>query len=410
MLFNKRFYWDTPVARPADGSKPRKRSALVDIVAEDGEEWIKVSTITETRLLFEKAKAGWEAAGSDSDSEEEEGDDMTNGCRGRAHNAPSNNDSDSDIDDDRVELLKMAEDLQRAAKKVRIRYKHPRIRFVLPKIIEGHNPAIDAILADIRATGAAVQCASSHPPLSSYMNGTTHAPDYVPNGDPLTSIFSRLVIDPLIHLTSTLNIDCTILLALISDLSHSSLSPSPTFHRAIRRQIDLEASERLLPSSLYPAMNGRDLVCTSIAARRMREIVVQIGTPSEKIRAELLLGEGDAGNGKPGEGLRAGFKSASEYDVPDDWKLPIKVVDGAYDLDHLPAVARKVEAELTEINRSVFLYGWASGWTTVSSNRTVAKAIESIVEADGEEEDEGPRLWLCPTARSLVGKEKGRRD
>ncbi|MCJ1376972.1 hypothetical protein MMC17_000062 [Xylographa soralifera] len=410
VLFNKRFYWDTPVGRPVNGGpKPRrKRSALVDIVAEDGEVWIKVSTITESRLLFEKAKAGWEELDSDSDTEGAERDGRRVVAEG-ADPVPAGDEdyTSEDEDDDRVELLKIAEDLHRAASKVYIRYRHPRILFILPKIVEGHNSAVDAILAEIRATGAKVQCASGSFPSGTLTNGAFINQDADASAG-LTNTFSRLLIDPLIYLTPTLNIDCTILLALVSDLSHSTLDPSPTLHRAIRRQIDLEANEKLLPSSLYPAMAGRDLVCTSLAAKRMREIVEQIGTPSERLRTELLLGEGKAGTSKTPAELLAGLAKTSEYTVPEDWRLPIRVEDGAYDLSALPAVAERVKEVLTEINRSVFFYGWTRGWTTVSSNRTVAKLIEGVVENEGEEGDVGPMVWLCATARSLVGKEKGR--
>ena len=413
VLFNKRFYWDTPVSRRVNGtSKPRKRSALVDIVAGGGAEWIKVSTITESRLLFEKAKAGWEGADSGSDTEGEYQDGSRIAAEGaepisRDHSLQGVSD---DEDDDRVEILKMAEDLQTAASKVRVHYKRPRIRFILPKIVETQNPVIDAILADIRATGAKVQCKAFASEPSKLGNGHVPATKSDTTSGPLRSIFPRLLVDPLAHLTKILNIDCTILLALVSDLSHTTLGPSPTYHRAIRRQIDLEASEKLLPSSLYPAMVDRDLICTSIAAKRMREIVEQIGTPSERLRTEILLGEGEAGEGQtPGE-LRAKLKELSDYEVPDDWNLPIRVQEGEYALSALPPVARKVEEELTEINRSVFLYGWANGWTTVSSNRTVAKLIEGIVDGEGSEDDMGPMVWLCATARSLVGKEKARKN
>lgn len=404
LLFNKRFYWNTPVGRPAEGGpKPRrKHSALVDIVAEDGEEWIKVSTVSESRILFEKAKAAWEAAGSDSDTESDFRDGARVVADGGIAGSIDYEGSDSDDDDDRVELIRVAEDLQKAAKKVRIRYHHPRVRLVLPKIVEGSNAAIDAILGELRATGATVECASLPFTSEAYMNGETFE-------IPLRTSFSNLLIDPLAHLTPTLNIDCTILLALVSDLSHTTLGSSPILHRAIRRQIALEANEKLLPSSLYPAMAGRDLMCSALAAKRMREIVEQIGTASEWLRTEILLGEGKAGEGKTAEELRKSFEAASEYEVPDSWNLPIRVEAEVYDLSTLPVVAKNVEAGLTEINRSVFLYGWMKGWTTVSSNRTVAKAIEGIVGEEGGEGDEGPRVWLCATARSLVGKEKARR-
>ena len=46
--------------------------------------------------------------------------------------------------------------------------------------------------------------------------------------------------------------------------------------------------------------------------------------------------------------------------------------------------------------------------TTVSSNRTVAKQIEGVVEKYGEGAV-GPMIWLREPARSLLGKEKERR-
>lgn len=128
-------------------------------------------------------------------------------------------------------------------------------------------------------------------------------------------------------------------------------------------------------------------------------------------------------------------------------------------LQKLPPIARAVAAELSGINQSVFLFGWEAGITTVSSNRTVAKLIEGIIGEEnarrgrgrkavgvGKEEGKeggkegggkggkgggqewgkeggkeggeakedgmiihGPEIWLCSTARSLVGKEKGRK-
>ncbi|MCJ1357072.1 MAG: hypothetical protein MMC33_007068 [Icmadophila ericetorum] len=448
VLFSKRFYWEQPPARKGRNSKegkPKRKCALVDIVANDGQEWIKVSTITESRLLFEKAKQGWEDADSDSDSDEEEKDQgeyddedeedeyggvAINGTNSSAANqtplterpinrgeAESQKGADSDYDarsfingfrfakikdpndgndgDDRVGLLSIAEDLQRASREVFIRYRHPRVRFVLPKITEGHIPEIDAILAEIRTTGAAIQCAGDIAAESDTAN--------------LHAIFEKLIVDPFQHFTPTLNVDCTILLALVSDLSHEHIAPEPWFHKAIHRQIDLESKEHLLESSLWPAMGARKLLCTEVAAKRMREIVSLIGTPAEKVRTELLLGEGEIGSGKSQSELVKAFRKYSIYAVPAEWQLPIHVDVADIDISKLPPVAEKVAEQLTDINKSVFLYGWLQNMTTISSNRTVAKLIEGVVEKH-KEEVIGPSVWMCPTARSLVGKEKGRRD
>lgn len=52
----------------------------------------------------------------------------------------------------------------------------------------------------------------------------------------------------------------------------------------------------------------------------------------------------------------------------------------------------------------------------MSSNRTVVKTIESVISAENADADRdenfeagGPEVWLCETARSLAGKEKGRK-
>jgi hypothetical protein len=57
----------------------------------------------------------------------------------------------------------------------------------------------------------------------------------------------------------------------------------------------------------------------------------------------------------------------------------------------------------------VFFFGWWSGYTTISSNRTVAKEIEKTIEENRVRDEAGPAIWISAESRSLVGKEKGRR-
>ncbi len=382
VTFGKRFYWDN---RPTRDSKKaaEKRCALVDIVAYDGEEWIKVSTVTGNRLSLEIAKAKWEAADSSSEDEEQE-----------------NVNSASDEDDiDRIELVRVADDLLRASQAHRIHYKHPRIRFVLPKISSSPPPELLPVLERIRSTGAIIDL-GDHNASNGLLKGV---------------FFPRLLPSPHPPLTDTLNIDCTILLALVSDLSHTANHPIlPSYNPAITRQIEIETREHLLPSSLWPAMAGKDLVCTHEAAKRMKEIVDTIGMPNEKARTELLLDNGPARSGRD---LREAFAKYSDHAIPPSWSLPIRIVQAEvaeHDIRNaiqgatLPPVALQVADQLTDINRSVFMYGWIDSMTTVSSNRTVAKQIESIVEKCGQGAV-GPEIWLREPARSLLGKEKERR-
>lgn len=99
----------------------------------------------------------------------------------------------------------------------------------------------------------------------------------------------------------------------------------------------------------------------------------------------------------------------SAYPVPDHWALPIKAVnkDANDCTSSLPTQALAAGDEMTSINQSVFLYGWASGRTTITSNRIVVKLIErKLDEYTNLDDSVWPKIWLCPTARSLVGKEK----
>ena len=407
VTFHKRFYWGQ---RPSRESKRafEKRCALVDIFTSNGEEWIKVSTISQQRLLFELAKARWEAA--DSSNEEDEDDDNQ-----VLHCQIEDQDSLDEDELSRVELVRTANDLQRAAQSHRIHYQRPRIRIVLPKISDPPSSELEPLLKRLRLTGATLDY------------GAPPAPDITVE-DLQKEIFPRLLPSPHPPLTDTLNIDCTILLALVSDLSYTANHPIlPGYNTAIKRQIELESHEHLLPSSLWPALGGRHLVCTVEAANRMREIVNAIGMPKERARTDLIMGndQPDASqeiNGLPAsakhssEQLRNSLQEHSDYQVPPDFNIPVRIVSsptasdisGAIESEALPAVAEQIAAELTEINRSVFLYGWLHGLTTVSSNRAVAKAIESIIEKHDQGE-KGPEIWLREPARSLLGKEKERR-
>ncbi|OCL03921.1 hypothetical protein AOQ84DRAFT_301853 [Glonium stellatum] len=355
-----------------------KSAALVDIVSCDGLEWTKVSTVSEKRILFDLAKLGWQNDGFSDDDDDGE------------KNAEDRQEKTIDSDDeDEVPLVKNARDLARAAAANRTMGKHPQIIFVLPRIKSGRIREIDNLLNKIRATGATVQCTDDLEP----------AP-------PLESVLPKLLVDRSRNLSETLNIDCTILLAIISDISHSDVPIQDWFPRAVRSQIKAEAEDRLLPTQLYPTMGSHPMVCTTEAAVQMKEIVATIGTDTEKARAQILLGEDGK---KSRDGLLKEWCQLSKYQVPEGWQLPIKVVKKEVEGARLPPVAEAVAAELSPINKSVFLYGWATGLTTLSSNRTVAKQIEHIIAEKGTDEaDVGPPIWLCGEARSLVAKQ-GRR-
>lgn len=410
LALGKRFYWDGVVRtvedkkKKGDGSwekkqpnKDKRKSVFVDIVADDGEAWVKVSTISESRLLFDMAKKGWER---DSEDDFSDGEGERPPKRTVLRNFEGE-DSGEDSDDDELELIKLARDLRKAADATRVRYKHPRLRIVLPKIEEGNVPEIDDVLEEMRNYGIKVECQGS---LSA---------------NPGQTKLSRLLPQPFNNFSATLNIDCTLLLAIVSDLSHiKDIAITPSFHRAIVRQIEVEKEQPLLPTELWPAMGSRELLCTKEAATRMREIVQTIGTETEKQRMELVLGNVPRDQ-LDRESIIQKFQSMSDWQVPVEWALPIRIVEIQQEIDaakaegRFPSVADEVAQGLSDINHSVFMYGWATGITTISSNRTIDKQIEATIENSRQVDDgddvEGPAVWICDTARSLVGKEKGRK-
>jgi hypothetical protein len=392
-----------------------KRAVTTDVVAENGLRWTKVSTLTEKRLLFEMAKEGWERYGDWSDEDAESG-----GDEGASHGSQNGHKAG------KLELVQLAEDLHTAARSVRMRFRHPQIQIVLPNIREGVLDDVDAFLADLRLTGATVQC-----------GGLTNAEQL-----DLDRMMPTPVTSPL---TKTINMDCTLLLALISDISHFSreqLAALPFsiseggYHKAIRTQIEAEETSPMLPVEVYPLLAGRDLLCTSHAAQRMREIVQTMATPSEATRADIFLGEG-VYEGQPVEDLQRALASCSRHCVPIRLRLPVAVIEvdlqgfccspppGPEDATVAPnfpaavALRAKDAAHLTPINTSVFLYGWMCRLTTFTSNRAVAsaflRAINEILDSDegggaGHDGAEflGPLIHVCETARSLVGKTKAR--
>ncbi|KAL8930124.1 MAG: hypothetical protein Q9172_000209, partial [Xanthocarpia lactea] len=365
--FTKRFYWDTPPTRSSKRSRtPKRKCALVDIVAHDGQQWIKVSTLTETRLLLELAKAGWEGADSGSDTDDEDGLLVDGLAHTNLDDDPLTDAQNSDQDDrdnDLIEIVRQAQDLRKASLAHKVHYKHPSITFILPKISLNPPSEVIHILDIIRSTGATIRLGPLTPPSN------------------LDTTFPKLVSNPFANLTPTLNIDCTILLALVSDLSHCTTASEPWFHKAISRQIEIETREQLLPSTLWPAMADKKLTCTTEAAKRMREIVDTIGTETERKRSDLLLYPWTT-NPSPSSStfLQRSFAELSNYTIPSSFRLPIFIVPSNQNLTVLPPVAQNVKTALTAINQSVFLHGWVEGCVTLTSNRSVKKQIEEIVE------------------------------
>ncbi|KAF2011456.1 hypothetical protein BU24DRAFT_426540 [Aaosphaeria arxii CBS 175.79] len=387
LSFRKYFFWNrlqeghsTRGLSHSKGSQTKgKSAALVDIVAADGTEWIRVSTISQKRLLFDLAKMGWQ---NDSDSDDDE----------EMRDADDTNWEDDD-DDDQVDTVKNARELARAARANPIRGRPPKVRFVLTRIESGKMKEIDAVIAKVRATGAIVQCANELTPAL-----------------PLADVLPQLLVDRSRTLSHTLNVDCTILLALISDISHKECPILDWYPGEVRAQIKQEQAEKLLPTHLYPAIGSHPMVCTQEAAHQMNLIVDTLATDTEKTRANLLLAQNEHSNTSPAD-LVSAWAALSNHPIPEGFQLPIRVYSSTEEdlFQKLPSIAPRIAAELGPLNSAIFLYGWAQGLTTLSSNRARSRQIDSIINECGLEDGEaGPHVWLCGESRSLIAKH-GRR-
>lgn len=369
---------------------------------------IKVSTITNSRVLHEIAKAGWEESTSPYDSESETEDTPSHDQEENTQLATSS-----------LSLIKMSKLMHKAAEQTRIQYLHPTVLFFLPNIHPSPStPEIDTFLSTLLATGARIQCG---PDL-----------DLISPKPSLETMLQSLELTEsrrYENFSDVLNIDCTILLALISDISNATVAVEPRFHPAILRQLEFEKGLALLPNLLWPALRGRRMVCTNTARERFEEIVEIIGSENEKLRAGLILNtrrenkkkqsvgkdqyyydEDDMEPTKPQESPASRlkrFQEVSIHTVPQDILFPIVTLPEWESEESLENSEEKecmtrVSKKLSQVNRSVFMMGWKKGYTTVTSNRAVAKLIEGQV-GDGEK---GPDLFVLDTARSLVGKAK----
>ncbi|KAF2646288.1 hypothetical protein P280DRAFT_440168 [Massarina eburnea CBS 473.64] len=356
-------------------------ATLVDIVAQSGREWVRVSTATQKRLIHDLAKLGWQ---NDSDSEDDDND-MPDASKN------TREDGDNDDDEDEVFLVKNARELIRAARANPMRGRPPTVRFVLSRIESGKIKEVDAVLEKMRATGVIVQCANDLPETPS-----------------LDSVLSSLLVYPS-DTSETLNIDCTILMAMISDVSHKECPILDRYPAQIRMQIEEEREEKLLPQHLYPAIGSHPMVCTQDAADQMNHIVETLAADEEKARADILLGQNDRQNVAPDVLLKQ-WQELSDHTIPNGFQLPIRVVPCNVEdmIKTLPAVATKLAPELGPSNAAIFFYGWANHLTTLSANRTRARQIERRLQEVGLDDGEvPPHIWCCGGPRSLVAKSRG---
>lgn len=456
--------WSTAQARKKKrynvvGAGSRTEGVFVNAVVDNGRAWLRVLTTTSAQLLMEMAENGWEwglTEESDVESEEDELEDIAE-----------------------MSLVELALDLVEAAHANRYRGAYPRIDILLTRIDEAadgleeldgttstedterkkrESAELARYLGKVRR-GLAARAARLPPDIDGHRLQidihSARAPrtTTLPPSD-LQVTLQRLLPDVSDRLTPTLNIDTSILIALTSDITHSSVAVKD-WHPAQRvEEIGREAKRpgQVLRSLMADALHGHRLVCTREAAQAFRVMVNDMAQPSEQERARLLLGEGDAvGIDQPT--LVSRYRALSTYPdaVPDDLMLPIAVETESWSLDKirtvsgfsssndpslhpllsslslspqspgppprpaLPTVAHRIASDMNDTHPTlaVFFYGWAMGYTTITTNLAARNRITRLLETYRLSSlEKVPLVWVCRTARSLNGTNPrdGRKD
>ncbi|OHE97750.1 hypothetical protein CORC01_06955 [Colletotrichum orchidophilum] len=378
-------------------------SAVIDLVVNGGADWVKVVTTTERRLFYEMADAGWDWEEDFTD----EGADQ------------SMLEVLQDETEDSIEVAKVARHMVAAARTSYQDYRRPRVRILMSRISEGENESVDHLLRLVRKMGG-----DDVDLLVETANGAGILTDPTPD---LEETISNLVnTDYYKDFTQTVNVDCSVFMALASDFSHMAIGPDSDLLRSKQHRIDatdeVENGPRLV-NTLYPAITGRTLVCTREAADTFLKIVYEIGTDSEQSRTRILFDPSDADTvpedvEQDRRRRVAALQELSVHPVPADLRLPVEIVDSVSWDDaqrmvaegQLPAVALAVGKRgsgLNAMNVSSFLYGWTTRLTTVTSNWEAAKRLRTVIETNRVTGTEvGPHIWRIPFSRKLLAKPK----
>ncbi|KAK3331801.1 hypothetical protein B0T19DRAFT_413998 [Cercophora scortea] len=397
----------------------------IDAVVDCGATWLKFMSISPKSLAFQVVTEGWE-----SDEDEDEGEDE----HGRGAG-------------DGLGNTEFAESIKKIVLAARWNHCH-HIHLILSSLQEGVSDEIDTMVAYVREriggpdVSVTVSCAGSPfltdepPPLDEALSALIDDRD-------------KLVSEECSRLTQTVNLDPSVLVSLVTDLHHGPIAQqSLPLQQIITKSIlhhetennELVSRQDILANVLYPALRGRKLVCTRFAAKYFQRVIESISTHSEEIRARMILPPGafsegvdkeHAGVVANGEGpedensLRRRFQEWSNVPVPEDLHLPVEVVDDVDLADverlilekKLPPMAMGVAKDLSLLNRSVYLYGWANKLTTISGHRGIERQVTMSVathwtrasdDKPDAPNDYPPDLWHKHIGGYLIHRDKSK--
>ncbi|KAK0622664.1 hypothetical protein B0T14DRAFT_535786 [Immersiella caudata] len=354
----------------------QERTVTIDAAVDSGATWIKFISVTPKALEYQVDATNWE-----SDSENDEGDDSSVG-RAERHRT---------IDGlSYCDFVAKAKTVVQAAKWNQC----PQLHLVIPSLREGESGAVDRVLNYIRTelggkdVTVTVSCANS--PLL-----TEPPPELSAAIESLVSVEDEFSAEHGRPLTPTINLDPGVLISLVSDMHHGPIPQQPLSQQKVvtlslghpdnPEKPELDGRQDLLPRVLFPALRGRKLVCTKFAASYFRQVISSIATSSEETRASFILPP--EGSSTSREELLAECQKWSNVSIPSDLVLPVEIVD---DVDveqveslvrsgQLPPMALGVARDLSRLNCSVYLHGWANRLTTITGSRGIYRQVHNSI-------------------------------
>jgi hypothetical protein len=234
----------------------RNKSVKVDIVAESGLVWVKVIARNAKAFRHELMGLEWEDDSSSDDSDQEEdGSPLT-----------------AAADFDSLPIFKKARDYLKTAQAHHVQFRSPIVVFAFMRIKAEEDVFVQRIMDKLTEIGIVVylQGSPSHTLQSSYLPLLKNVGDL----DHIT--------------TSSLNMDVSSILAIISELSHHVCLPKDVSAIPIQVQAEREAAVPALPQIL-PYITGKKLFIIRSAFDRVEDIVNVVGGPNEQARFKYLF-------------------------------------------------------------------------------------------------------------------------
>ncbi|KAI8146980.1 hypothetical protein BJV82DRAFT_597303 [Fennellomyces sp. T-0311] len=225
----------------------RNQTVKVDLVAEHGLVWIKVIARNAKGLRFDMA--GLEVEDEDSSDEEEEYDE----------NFPTTIASEDAFND--LPIFKKARSYLRSAEAHQLHFKTPQVVFAFMRL-QQEDVFVERILARLREMGVVVHVGA-------------------------TGLQGSYCATPA-EITSSLNLDVSTVLALISEMSHQPCLPDQVDGEALQIQARREQIAPALPI-LRDIIKDKKLFMVQSAYDRLEQIVKVVGGQNEQTRFEQLF-------------------------------------------------------------------------------------------------------------------------